>query len=133
MFLRLLNDNLKPKFLHLAKNAAETNSNYDDIEKELIKTMASEMNIEAKTSESYSEAELLAEIVSNSYIAEKKIMLFEIIAILQSDEVIDEDETRFLYHVAKAFNIDDDTISLMITYVSDYKRLYIDICNLLIK
>lgn len=132
MFLTLLNEALKPKFLQLAEKAAMANDDYDDLEKDLIKSMASEMNIEAKISDSCSEEELLSEIVTCSSIAELKIMLFEIIAILQSDEVIEDDERKFLYRVANAFNIEDETVETMITYISDYKRLYIDISNLLL-
>ncbi len=133
MFLTLLNKDLQTKFLNLAFMAAQANGEFDDIEKDLIASMAAEMNIESDVADSCDEEALLSDIVSCSSAAERKIMLFEIIAILHSDETLEDDETRFLYRVAAAFEVDDETVSQMITYVSDYKRLYVDICDLLLR
>ena len=132
MFLSMLNEKLKPKFLQLAINAANANGNFDNIEKQLISVMASEMNIESDIKISSSDESLLSEIISCSSETERRIMLFETIAILYSDDKIEEDETRFLYRIASSFDIDHETLSTMITYISDYKRLYIDISNLLL-
>ena len=133
MFLSMLNDKLKPKFLQLAVNAANANGNFDNIEKNLISIMALEMNIESDITESSSEKSLLSDIISCSSETERRIMLFETIAILYSDDKIEDDETRFLHRIASAFDIDHETIATMITYISDYKRLYVDISNLLLE
>ena len=133
MFLTLLNKNLKQPFLSLAIKASESDATFDDVQHELITSFAKELDIEPFYSCEKSETEVISQIVNFASKTEKQIILFEIIGILYSDNLLQEAESDFLCRVSSGFNIDLPLANEMINLVADYKHLYIDICEKVLK
>lgn len=124
MFLEMLSDFQRELFLHLAICAAKANNIVDEAEKEMILRFAKEMDIEPITNTDKNADEVIRELKESCGDLERKIILFEIIGIILSDQNCDELEKRFLNNLAAKFEITEETVNNMISLVREYTGLY---------
>ncbi len=134
MFLMSLNKALKPLYLELAVKAAEANGIVAQEEKNMLKAYGQEMDIEPIYSTNKTIDEVLSTITSLSSSAnDLRIIIFEILGLLQSDSVFDEKEQEFVERIASAFGISSTLCAEMKDLLRDYSLLYNRICKLVLE
>lgn len=124
MFLEMLSDIQRELFLHLAICAAQANNIVDEREKEMILRFAKEMDVEPITNTDKDVDEVIRELNESCGNLERKIILFEIIGIILSDQNCDELEKNFLNNLAAKFEISEENVNNMISLVREYTCLY---------
>ena len=62
---------------------------------------------------------------------EKRIILFEILGLLMSDSIYDNEERKFTEIVATAFGIDDEEVETIIRKLEDYKTVLGEIVEII--
>ena len=119
MFLNKLNDTQKDLFLELVYAAAMANGEFSDEERVVMQLYCTEMNktFDAKKTNTNVYG-LLIKLGAISDEQEKKIIVFELMCLIMSDFVYDEEEKEFMQRVSRALKIDE---------------AYIDECSRLIK
>lgn len=133
MFLEMLNEEQKELFLHLAVKAAYANEILEEAEKDMLIAFAKEMNIKPVLSSDKDLEVMLEKLKLICGGIERKIILFELVGVMYSDNVCDNSETAFLEEIAKAFNIDNSVLTKMCEHVKDYIQLYRNIFDTVIK
>lgn len=127
MFLTQLNQDIKPLFIHLASLAAEASGECDDVQEKMISIMADEMNIPPVYDDGLDEKQLLSRIVAYSEEEELRIMMFEMLGILFSDEAINDGEVDFIERVRHCFGMEQDEVEHMLELIGEYNHLYLAI------
>lgn len=133
MFLHLLNEENKSRFIELCEYAALADEVLENKEKETISMYCREMGIsEVKLGEKRELGTLLEELSQNADLSEKKIILFEILGLMLSDEKYDEKEEQFVYDIIKKLEIEKQVVlqirSLLDIYKAVYRELYMTVC-----
>lgn len=129
MFLMMLNDDQKKLFLKLAVKAAEVNGVVEYEEKNMLKAFALEVKETPIYSADSSTSEILDDLKRISSPKEKRIITFEILGILFSDNEYDEEEKKFVSEIAESFDISRNQIDQMVKLINDYSDLYNKIVN----
>ena len=129
MFLNYLQEKNKEKFLKLCVLAALSNEVFEKEEEDIIDAYCREMNIQVHLPEVKETMENLVEdILNNTTSVERNIMILEILALVHSDGVYDEDERRFMETLVKDFGISEEYLSelkkLLDQYTEVGRRLY---------
>ena len=127
MFLNSLSKTHKKLFMELAIKAAEANGVVELAEKNMLKAFSIEMSIEPFYSTNSDIETILQKMEATATENEKRIVLFELMGILISDEEFDEEERRFLEKVRSVFEVSeskcDEMMKLLYEYSSLYKRI----------
>ena len=112
MFLNLLNESEKHVFISLAIRAAESNGVVEKEEIELINDYCREMMLNKIDVEKYipESMENIVEILSSSEKSHKKIVLFEIMGLLNVDSEFDEKEKNFIYEFGLQIGIKNEEL-----------------------
>lgn len=109
MFLNYLKDTNKDKFLKLCVHAALANGIFKEEQKEIFKAYCRELGVEEHIPETSDNFEELAEsIFKDSTEIERKIIVLEILALIKSDGVYDDDEKEFMEKLASYLQVNED-------------------------
>lgn len=124
MFLNSLSKKQKNLFMDLAIKAAEANGVVELAEKNMLKAYGMEMEITPFYSSDCEIEMVLQEMKDVSTESELKIVLFEILGILISDEDFDNSEKEFLNKVRTSFDISQEKCDEMLRLLYDYSSVY---------
>ena len=124
MFLNSLSKKQKNLFMDLAIKAAEANGVVELAEKNMLKAYGMEMEITPFYSSDCEIEMVLQEMKDVSTESELKIVLFEILGILISDEDFDNSEKEFLNKVRTSFDISQEKCDEMLRLLHDYSSVY---------
>ena len=124
MFLNSLSKKQKNLFMDLAIKAAEANGGVELAEKNMLKAYGMEMEITPFYSSDCEIEMVLQEMKDVSTESELKIVLFEILGILISDEDFDNSEKEFLNKVRTSFDISQEKCDEMLRLLYDYSSVY---------
>ena len=124
MFLNSLSKKQKNLFMDLAIKAAEANGGVELAEKNMLKAYGMEMEITPFYSSDCEIEMVLQEMKDVSTESELKIVLFEILGILISDEDFDDSEKEFLNKVRTSFDISQEKCDEMLRLLYDYSSVY---------
>lgn len=129
MFLNYLKGDNKEKFLKVCVHAALSNEILADEEKTAIEAYCREMNLpvhQPEVNESF--GDLLNDLSESTTKEEKKIIVLETLALVQSDGVYDEKEKAFMKELIGAFGVLEVELSkfdeLLKKYIEIGKELY---------
>lgn len=133
MFLYMLKEENKLRFVELCKHASEADEQVEDKEIETIAMYCREMGISDELSSDRRELDVvLGELKEEADTAEKRIILFEILGLMLADEQYAEAEEQFVLKIIEAFEMDYRIIanmySLLEIYKAVYKQLYTTVC-----
>jgi hypothetical protein len=123
MFLQFLTKEEKEAFLQLAHFIARADDKFSDEEREIIKGYCSEMQIEdiGFDEDNFELNKVLGFVKSKK---SQKIFLFEIMALIYSDEVLDKEEKRIIDFILKKFDIDENIASIYQEWTKSILALY---------
>lgn len=124
MFLNNLNDKQKKLFIELAIKAAESNGIVALEEKNLLKCFAIEMNMTPIYHTDRDVESIINDIVINSTEKDLKIILFEVLGIIVSDNVFDGKEKEFVKNIIEKSKLDKGLIDKMVQLLFDYAEVY---------
>ena len=124
MFLNSLSKKQKNLFMDLAIKAAEANGVVELAEKNMLKAYGMEMEIVPFYSSDCETEMVLQAMKDISTESELKIVLFEILGILISDEDFDGSEKEFLNKVRTFFDISQEKCDEMLRLLYDYSSVY---------
>jgi len=124
MFLNSLSKKQKNLFIELAIKAAEANGVVELTEKNMLKAYSMEMEIAPAYSSDSNIDTLLQEMKDISNECELRIVLFELLGILISDEEYDQTEKVFFEKVRTAFGISKDKCDEMLALLYEYSSVY---------
>ncbi len=133
MFLEMLNEEQKKLFMHLAIIAANANGYVEESENKMLLHFEKEMNIDPITQSNMKLDDVIDELYNICGELEKKIVLFEIVGILFSDENCDKEEMEFLDKIAGRFGFSNEQVKDMISLVEEYTKLYSQIFDTVIR
>ncbi|MCM1186543.1 MAG: hypothetical protein NC251_10460 [Lachnoclostridium sp.] len=133
MFLYLLKEDNKVRFIELCKHASEADEIVDAKEIETINVYCREMGISEEAISDKRELDMILEELKNGAdVTEKKIILFEILGLMLADEQYTESEEQFVLKIIETFGIDNQSVnnmySLLEIYKAVYKQLYMAVC-----
>lgn len=133
MFLSHLSNSSKELFLKLCINAAKANNVVEEQEQAIIKAYCHEMNVPYLNNFETVPFDALLSQIKELPTVEKKIIIFEILALMKADNVYDSDEIQFINKLANACGFSEKSIEkymdLLNTYTSLCKILYKDILD----
>lgn len=111
MFLNRLDNNSKQLFLNLAYSVAQSDESFSNMQKELIKNYASEMDIadiDFKKDDFILENEL-KKVQNKDY---QKIILIEILAIVYSDNIMHPAEKEIIDTMVDNWNLNSSLVTV---------------------
>ncbi len=125
MFLALLSDENKEKFIELCSLAADADGMVVEDEKNMIYAYCREMNIKEKFPENnHTLEEILASIKKDSTEQEQKIIVFESLGLLSADDEYTAEEEAFMQKILEAFEMSKESFNQMMSLFTIYKSVY---------
>lgn len=124
MYLNKLNNEQKELFLDLSIHAAMANDDFADEEKETIKQYCSEMNIAERFDAKFSNDEVVEKLTAISSKQEMRIVFMEIMALVLSDNIFDDQEQAFVKKVAAAAQVTDEEKDRIVDTVQELYVVY---------
>ena len=132
MFLNSLNNSQKSLFIQLAIKAAESNGVVPLEQKNMLKAFAIERGITPVYHTERETEDIINEIIKISSEKELKVILFETLGIIVSDNVFDEKEKAFVKHVVEKCNMDTALIDKMVGLLNKYASVYQEIVDVVL-
>ena len=134
MFLNQLKKENKELFLKVCVQAAMANDVFENEEKEMIVAYCKEMDISENISDNIEDFDTILErLAFQTSNMEKNIIVLEILGLLKSDGLFDEQERRFMESLMKKLKIKEDVLSkyenLIERYTEIYQEMYTAICE----
>lgn len=129
MFLRVMNQEEKEKFLELVYKVANVDGEYGEDEAELITSYKSELGLEEI--KDTSKIEELVEYFSDKNITLKKIVLFETIGLVCADEEIKEEESKVLCLMNQRFGLGEGVYEKLCGVSQKLQSVYDEIFDVL--
>lgn len=128
MYLSLLNEKQKVLFLGLVYGLVSSDGNYTDTKKLIINSYCEEMNIKFDDKNMVRPQEEIIETINMECgVREKKIIVFESIGFVISDNNYASLEKDFIVSMIRKFNIEHDYImkckSVLIEYITLQNKL----------
>lgn len=119
MFLCKLSEDNKRLFLELSTHAALSNNNLTKDKEEIIKLHSEELGIyDYKIEKSIDTDTLLEKIKSNSSKEEIEITVFEIAALMMSDNKYDSLEREFINNIQDKLDISSEKLNSMLYLIN---------------
>lgn len=132
MFLNQLEESNKRDFLKVCVYASLANGILANEEKEMLFAYCREMNIKEcipEITETFDE--LLDRVNKNTNDKEKKIFLLEVLALVKSDGIYDDDERDFMKKILSGFDFSKEVLEkfniLLDKYIEIGKEIYTEI------
>lgn len=124
MYLQELKAEQKELFLDLSILLSSSDSNFSVEEKNLIKQICAEMQIEERYASTFEFKDVIDKLVDISTKKEKRIMLIELAGIIMVDGEYTDEENRFINDIAEKFSIPYDEVNKMILKVTELYGVY---------
>lgn len=125
MYLALLDDEKKELFLNLEIHISRTDGEFGDDEKMIIDTHCMEMGIDNHNYESWINYDSVISTLSEQCNKlEKRIIFFELAAVVLADGVYHDNEKTMLYELGKYFDINNDKVDGLIDTLIGLRRIY---------
>lgn len=111
MFLNRLNQEEKVAFLELAHHIARSDSDFNDLQKEIINGYCFEMQV---LDIEHNEKDFNLEITLNKInsLQSQKIILLEIMALIYSDDILHKEEKKILDAIVEKFELNHTLIDV---------------------
>lgn len=135
MYLMSLSENVKKAFLELAYMVAVSDNDYSDEEKLVMEAYKIELQIEYDLQKlgSNIDPDMVVQVLcADASIAEKKIIVFEIIGLAMTDNQYDDEERKMIKQMNAAFKLDDDYPAKCEAMINKYVELQSQIDTLVI-
>ena len=130
MFLNILAEENKERFMKLCGCAIYADGIVADEEKELALTYCREMNIEQRVPDNSEPLEdVLKELSEYATEREKKIIVFEILGMFLADDDYAREEEEMMKKIVEALNIVPEKLESMLSLLNIYKSVYDEICT----
>lgn len=123
MFLNKLNKNEKELFLSLAIYAAEANGVVEEQEKAMIKAYSKEMDLVSFDMNSVRPFDEITSVFRDSLSENKKIVVLEIIGLMNADGSYDESEKNFVCKLASSIGVSVDSVNKLSALTDRYREL----------
>lgn len=128
MFLNELNEEIKELFLQVCVYAAESNGIFAEEQKGMIGAYCREMNIrETIPTINISLSELLSKVSEKSDKRERNIIFLEILGLIKSDGIYDEEEQEFMELLRKELFIEKDVADKIEELLGSYLKITTDL------
>jgi uncharacterized tellurite resistance protein B-like protein len=122
MLLHLLNNSEKAKFLELALYVANIDNNFNKQEKEKIKEICKEIELECNKFDSKINIDEIINFFAKSEDFKKKIVFIEILCLMLVDGIVKE-EKAFLEKLKEHFQLDDEFESKVISWCQEFNKI----------
>ena len=130
MFLSMLENEKKELFLDLAIHAVNANKNIAEEQKAVIAQYCSEMDMQNIRMETSKDLEtVLEELLKVCTEGEKRIITFEALGLLLSDNTYDDMEKAFFQKITRKFGFRDALAEEMLVLLNDYNQVLDRICK----
>lgn len=125
MYLNKLSGEQKELFLDLCIHASLSNHNFDDIEKSYIRDYCEEMRLDTVRYEAQKGIdEAVERLALISTTSELKIVIFELMGLILSDDVYDEQEQEFMNKVLARISISREENERFAETIKELRLLY---------
>lgn len=124
MYLGGLNGEQKKLFLDLCIHGANSNDDFADDEKEMVREYCAEMQIPVRYTEENGLDECIDKLVQISSREEIRAILIEITALILADDICDEQEEVFMQKFIKKAEISNDEYKHVSEMLSSLSGIY---------
>ncbi|WP_010098516.1 hypothetical protein [Ornithinibacillus scapharcae] len=122
MFLNLLNKKESENFLELAYDAMEINGVIKESEEAIVETYRKETGLLDYQLKEKSLEELITSFQSSTKKV-KRAVIIELAGVLDADEVVDEDEKKWIFKLGEDLGFREAEIRKMLRWVQDFNDL----------
>ncbi len=129
MFLQVMNNEEKEKFLELVYKIANIDGEYAQEEEELINNYKLELGL-SEISDT-GKVEELVEYFAPKNETLKKIVMFEVVGLLNADDKIEKEEEDLLKLMTEKFCFTDDMTKKIQSVAEELQRVYDSIYDLI--
>lgn len=129
MFLQVMNTEEKEKFLEFIYKVANIEGEYVEEEKELINSYKNELGI-SEILDTCNIEELI-EYFSTKTTEMKKIILFEVIGLINSDDKVVKEEEEFLNKIIVSFGLDNEIVERIKSVAKKLQNVYDEVYDTL--
>ena len=130
MFLGILSEENKERFINLCGIAATADGMVVEAEKNMVFAYCREMNIkEHMPAATRSLDELLNEIKNGSSEQERRIIAFETLGLFSADDEYAPEEEELMEKIIDTLEIDKTSFAHTLSLLNVYKSVYKEICN----
>ena len=124
MYLSELKPEAKPLFLDMSIHLAERDADFCLEEREMIRLMCYEMNIEVRYTAENDVETVLRQLKTLSSFREKRIILLELTGIMMADGKITDCETAIVKELADAFEVEHLELETIIGCITELHGIY---------
>lgn len=133
MFLNLLAEANKERFIKLCGCAIYSDGIVADEEKELALAYCREMNVEQRVPDNSAVLDdVLKELDEGATEREKNIIAFEILGMFLSDNDYAKEEEIMMQKIIEQLHIEKEKFECMLSLLNIYKSVYEEICNVVV-
>lgn len=133
MFLNLLDEANKERFIKLCGCAIYADGIVADEEKELALAYCREMNVEQRVPDNSAVLDdVLKELDEGATEREKNIIAFEILGMFLSDNDYAKEEEIMMQKIIEQLHIEREKFECMLSLLNIYKSVYEEICNVVV-
>lgn len=133
MFLNLLDEVNKERFIKLCGCAIYADGIVADEEKELALAYCREMNVEQRVPDNSAILDdILKELDEGATEREKNIIAFEILGMFLSDNDYAKEEEIMMQKIIEQLHIEREKFECMLSLLNIYKSVYEEICNVVV-
>lgn len=125
MFLHIVNQEEKEKFLELAYKVANVDGEYAEEEIEIINSFKNELGLDSIADTQ--DLDGLIDYFSKKSNELKKLIYFEVLGLVSSDDVTSDAETTLLNLMENKFGLDAETITKINVMVERLQKIYDEI------
>jgi uncharacterized tellurite resistance protein B-like protein len=125
MFLHLLNETEKVKFLELAVYVANVDNEFSQKEKEKIKEICKEMELDCKEVELKTDIDEVVDFFAKCEEFKKRVVFIEILCLMLVDGIVQE-EKEFLEKLKEKFKLDNEFESKVIKWCQEFYKIKFD-------
>lgn len=129
MFLKVMNDDEKGKFLELVYKVANIDGEYAEDEEELIRSYKNELGV--KTIKDTATLEELIEYFARKNNEIKKVVFFETIGLINADEKIEKEEKEVIVLMQIKFELNEDTYRKLYDVAKKLQSVYDEIFDVI--
>jgi hypothetical protein len=125
MFLNYLNDRESKNFLELANHAMKVNDAVKESVEAVFLTFRKETGLQDYELKDKSYEELVRDFQASTKKI-KRVALIELAGIMDADEIVDENEEKWIIKIGHAWGFRDPEIRKMLRWVQDFNDLLIE-------
>jgi len=129
MFLQVMNDEEKARFLELVYKVASIDGEYAQEEQEIVNSYKNELGI-YDVAETGNIDELIS-YFSDKNLTLKKIVLFEIIGLINADDKVEAAEASVLVKIENAFGLDKKLVDKIDSVIKKLQNAYDEVYDVL--